>query len=486
MRKISSATFVIILSVITFFCMSNTEKTLLAKEINERAVINPFNLLFPPTGLTFVSDAGNTSPVNITWSRSSPGVTYRWKFGAPNISSVILNLQSNNGGADTVLTVTPAAVDGILAGLGLNPGESAAGEWAVWAYQGSDSLKSNQTFNITFKRKAVLNPFSLLFPPTGLTLVTSPENNAIININWRKSGTGATYKWKFGAPSISSVILSLSSNNSGNDTVLTVTPAAVDGILAGLGLNPGDSVAGQWAVWSYNGTDSLKSTQTFQITFRRSRLAGFNLLFPPTGLTFISNPNNSSPVNITWSRSATGVNYKWKFGAPSLSNTILNLPSNNSGSDTILTVTPAAVDGILAGLGLNPGDSVAGQWAVWAYLNGDSLKSAQTFSITFKRDNQIGIQQIGTEIPGSFKLSQNFPNPFNPATTIRFSVPKNSFVSLKVYDLAGKEISNLVNGTLTAGNYEADFDGSGLTSGVYFYTLKTNGFTDTKRMTLIK
>ncbi|MBK8553674.1 MAG: T9SS type A sorting domain-containing protein [Ignavibacteria bacterium] len=486
MRKISFATLVFILSVISFFSFSSNNKAIQAKDINDRAVINPFNLLFPPTGLIFTSDAGNSSPVNITWSRSSAGVTYRWKFGAPNISNVILNLPSNNGGADTLLTVTPAAVDGILAGLGLNPGESASGEWAVWAYQGMDSLKSSQTFSITFKRKAVLNPFSLLFPPTGLTLVTSPENNAIININWRKSGTGATYKWKFGAPSINSVILSLPSNNSGNDTVLTVTPAAVDGILAGLGLNPGDSVAGQWAVWSYNGTDSLKSAETFQITFRRSKLSGFNLLFPPTGLTFVTDPNNTSPVNITWSKSATGVSYKWKFGAPDIGNAILSLPSNNSGADTILTVTPAAVDGILAGLGLNPGDSVAGQWAVWAFLDGDSLKSSQTFNITFKRDNQIGIQQIGTEIPGSFTLSQNFPNPFNPATIIRFSIPKNSFVSLKVYDLAGKEISNLINENLTAGNYEADFDGSGITSGVYFYRLQTDDFTDTKRMTLIK
>ncbi len=486
MRKISFATLAFILFIISIFSFSNINYSIQAKETNDRAVINPFNLLFPPTGLTFISDAGNTSPVNITWSRSSAGVTYRWKFGAPNISSVILNLPSNNGGADTLLTVTPAVVDGILAGLGLNPGESAAGEWAVWAYQGTDSLKSNQTFSITFKRKAVLNPFSLLFPPTGLTLVTSPENNAIININWIKSGTGATYKWKFGAPSISSVILSLPSNNSGNDTLLTVTPAAVDGILAGLGLNPGDSVSGQWAVWSYNGTDSLKSAETFQITFRRSRLSGFNLLFPPTGLTFVSDPTNSTPVNITWSKSANGVSYKWKFGAPDISNAILSLPSNNGGADTILTVTPAAVDGILAGLGLNPGDSVAGQWAVWAFLDGDSLKSSQTFNITFKRDNQIGIQQIGTEIPGSFALSQNYPNPFNPATIIRFSIPKNSFVSLKVYDLSGKEISNLINENLTAGNYEADFDGSGISSGVYFYRLQTDGFTDTKRMTLVK
>ncbi|MBK8553398.1 MAG: hypothetical protein IPL53_20975 [Ignavibacteria bacterium] len=367
MHKTSLAIIAFVLTAISFFGFNTSDRTLLAKEINERAVINPFNLLFPPTGLNFLADANNTSAVNITWSSSTQGVTYRWKFGAPTISSVILNLPSNNNGSDTVLTVTPAAVDGILAGLGVTPGQSVAGEWAVWAYQAGDSLKSTQTFNITFKRKAVLNPFSLLFPPTGLTLVTSPENNALININWRKSGTGATYKWKFGAPTISSVILSLSSNDTGNDTVLTVTPAAVDGILAGLGLNPGDSVAGQWAVWSYNGTDSLKSTQTFQITFRRSTLTGFNLLFPPTGLTFVSNPAITTPVNINWSKSAAGVTYKWKFGAPDINNVILNLGSNNNGADTMLTVTPAAVDGILAGLGLNAGDSAVGKWAVWAF-----------------------------------------------------------------------------------------------------------------------
>lgn len=486
MHKIQLAIIAVIITAISFFSVSSAERTLQAKEINEVSVINPFNLLFPPTGLLFISDAGNSSPVNITWSRSAPLVTYRWKFGAPSVSNVILNLPSNIGGADTVLTVTPAAVDGILAGLGLTPGQSVTGQWAVWAYYAGDSLKSTQTFDITFKRKAILNPFSLLFPPTGLTLVTSPENNTLININWRKSGTGATYKWKFGAPTISSVILNLPSNNSGNDTLLTVTPAAVDGILASLGLNPGDSVSGQWAVWAYNGTDSLKSTQTFQITFRRSKLANFNLLFPPTGLTFVSNPNITTPVNINWSKSASGVTYKWKFGAPDVTNVILNLASNNNGADTLLTVTPAAVDGILAGLGLNPGDSVVGKWAVWAFLNGDSLKSAQTFNITFKRNNPTGINQVGTEIPASFALSQNFPNPFNPSTTIKFSVPKNGFVNLKVYDLAGKEVSNLINENLIAGNYEASFDGSNLTSGVYFYRLQANGFTETKRMTLIK
>jgi len=258
MHKIQLAIIAVIITAISFFSVSSAERTLQAKEINEVSVINPFNLLFPPTGLIFTSDAGNSTPVDITWSPSTPGVTYRWKFGAPTISSVILNLPSNNSGMDNVLTVTPAAVDGILAGLGLTPGQSVAGQWAVWAYQNGDSLKSTQTFNITFKRRIVLNSFNLLFPPTGLLFISDAGNSSPVNITWSRSAPLVTYRWKFGAPSVSNVILNLPSNIGGADTVLTVTPAAVDGILAGLGLTPGQSVTGQWAVWAYYAGDSLK------------------------------------------------------------------------------------------------------------------------------------------------------------------------------------------------------------------------------------
>lgn len=487
MKRLKSLISAILIALVTGLTIGNSARA----DQNEVQILNPFNLLFPPTGLTFETELGNNTPVDITWTSSGTAVTYKWKFGAPDINSVILDLSSNNNGTSTALTVTPAVVDGILNGLGLNPGDAVSGQWAVWAYEGGDSLKSAQTFNITFKRKVVLNQFNLLSPPTGITLVTSPENNAQVNILWSKSSTGATYKWKFGAPNINSVLLSLSSNNSGADTVLTVTPAVVDGILAGFGLNPGDSVSGEWAVYSYNGTDSLKSTQTYNITFRRSKLASFGLLFPPTGLTFVSEPGNNTPVNINWNKSADGVTYKWKFGAPEVAmNTILDLPSNNNGTDTVLTVTPAAVDGILAGLGLNPGDSVPGQWAVWAYLNGDSLKSAQTFDITFKRDNKIGISQIGSEVPEKFTLSQNYPNPFNPSTKINFGIPETGLVNVTIFDMSGKEVSVLLNENKTSGNYSITFNGANLSSGIYYYriTASLNGisFTDTKKMTLIK
>lgn len=98
-----------------------------------------------------------------------------------------------------------------------------------------------------------------------------------------------------------------------------------------------------------------------------------------------------------------------------------------------------------------------------------------------------GINYANNLIPSEYRLEQNFPNPFNPSTTINFSIPKAENVSLKVYDVLGKEIATLVNDFKTAGNYSYDFNaGSNLTSGIYFYTLSTDNFISTKKLTLIK
>ncbi|MFZ4592486.1 MAG: T9SS type A sorting domain-containing protein [Ignavibacteria bacterium] len=96
------------------------------------------------------------------------------------------------------------------------------------------------------------------------------------------------------------------------------------------------------------------------------------------------------------------------------------------------------------------------------------------------------IHQINSNSPTEFKLSQNYPNPFNPTTNIKFSIVNSGDVKLIVYDIQGREVQTLVNESLKPGTYEAAFDGSMLTSGVYFYKLVTDGFTETKRMVLIK
>lgn len=98
----------------------------------------------------------------------------------------------------------------------------------------------------------------------------------------------------------------------------------------------------------------------------------------------------------------------------------------------------------------------------------------------------VGIEGEGQMMPKNFELKQNYPNPFNPSTTIKFSVPKDGNVSLKVYDTKGQLVRTLVNQRVIAGNYSADFDAVGLASGIYFYSMETPGFKETKKMILIK
>jgi len=88
--------------------------------------------------------------------------------------------------------------------------------------------------------------------------------------------------------------------------------------------------------------------------------------------------------------------------------------------------------------------------------------------------------------PASFALEQNYPNPFNPATNIRFSLPKEVNVSLKVYDVLGREIATLMNGVKQPGTYEVIWDARGVPSGVYFYRLAAGEFRDLRKMILLK
>ncbi len=98
----------------------------------------------------------------------------------------------------------------------------------------------------------------------------------------------------------------------------------------------------------------------------------------------------------------------------------------------------------------------------------------------------IGITPISSIVPDKHSLSQNYPNPFNPTTNINFDIQKAGHVKIVVYDINGKEISTLVNEELKKGSYKADIDGSDLSSGIYYYTMTSEDFVETKKMMLIK
>ena len=97
-----------------------------------------------------------------------------------------------------------------------------------------------------------------------------------------------------------------------------------------------------------------------------------------------------------------------------------------------------------------------------------------------------GVNSNGQEIPKTYELEQNYPNPFNPVTNVHFSIPKDGNVSFKVYNSLGQLVDTYLDGFVKAGYYNAEIDGSSWASGIYFYTLSSNGFVQTKKMILVK
>jgi hypothetical protein len=114
-----------------------------------------------------------------------------------------------------------------------------------------------------------------------------------------------------------------------------------------------------------------------------------------------------------------------------------------------------------------------------AGFNGVIFKTTNG-GVTFIEDEYHSSQ------PNSFYLSQNFPNPFNPSTSLQYAIGRRQFITLKDFDLLGREVATLINEEKPAGEYEVEFDGSALTSGIYFYQLKAGQYSETKKMILLK
>jgi hypothetical protein len=288
--------------------------------------LNPFALQSPPNGTRVVTSPTTPTPVTITWDTSATGARYNWVFRLDTVSAPrLLTIPS----ATNSLTLRNSQIDTVLAGLGVNPGDSVSGFWTVWAYKGTgapgpDSLRATTNRAIRFVRQATtLSAFSLVSPPNNTTLVTLRTNPSPVNITWRRSGTGAvTYRWQFAASTTGNFVptLNLRANNSGLDTALTLRVSQVDSVLAGLGLAQGDSVVGRWRVYAYRtATDSLSSTETNNITFRRGvgfqyrtnvlLNAGYDSLTTGTVIAGVTGDDAFGTVTIPFTFNYAGVPY---------------------------------------------------------------------------------------------------------------------------------------------------------------------------------
>jgi len=108
------------------------------------------------------------------------------------------------------------------------------------------------------------------------------------------------------------------------------------------------------------------------------------------------------------------------------------------------------------------------------------------FALFTDRVLQVETKELTIDKPAAFSLAQNYPNPFNSTTQIKYSVPADEFVSLKVYDILGNEVAKLVNEEKSAGTYSISFDAANLASGIYFYSISMGNFNQVKKMILLR
>ncbi|MCX6165392.1 MAG: T9SS type A sorting domain-containing protein [Ignavibacteriae bacterium] len=194
-----------------------------------------------------------------------------------------------------------------------------------------------------------------------------------------------------------------------------------------------------------------------------------------TGLLFTSNSgsNWSSVSGVPGSGSINGISYTDNIGEVFITRGTSIYKTTNAGVNWSVATTQTGTYKYMQGVD----NRTQGNFNIWAIRDNGGI-SKYTFT--------IGIKSISTEVPSNYSLSQNYPNPFNPTTNVQFSIPNVQFVTLKVYDILGKEVATLVNEKLNAGTYETSFDGSNLTSGIYFYSLETQSYKETKKMIMIK
>jgi len=235
-----------------------------------------------------------------------------------------------------------------------------------------------------------------------------------------------------------------------------------------------------------SGNDSL--TKVNYIRVRGAAMSPFNIVSPPSFTRVTVSATDTSKVHFIWTKSSANpsVTYKMKIRKIATQTDYL-FTSNSSGLDSVVSIRKSTLDSLAEVMGTT-GDSVRCTWRTWAYNGIDSLQSANSFIVTLVRST-IGIQIISTEVPGQFALYNNYPNPFNPVTKIKFDIPgniNNESVKLVVYDILGREAAILVNQNLKAGRYETDWDAADYPSGIYFYSISAGDFKQTRKMVLIK
>lgn len=442
--------------------------------------LNSFNLNSPSSGISILTSPTDNSNLIFNWSTSGPGVTYKWKFGSPTISAARIILGSDISGVDSTLTVPNNIMDGYIASIGIQPGDTITGQWSVYAYNGFDSVMAAQSNSITFRRKPkgdvlVLYDSTLANGRTSLDSVTINLTRLEVTYDiYNKKGNTATNAISFreykkiillgeGSSVMSNITKDSLKSYLNAGTMQTKSKLIIMADDIGYMIDRPAS--------AYYDSAFARSTLGFQYVADRPGVGGKGIIGVTININLKDSTAGPSPDVIRRSSSLpvsqTFNLYRYTLFADSM-NAIGNIsPTYN--------VAVMALDAE----SLRPVSENPNPFTVQRVLYG-----LMSFVDQIPTSNELNT--FSSEIPFEYKLSQNYPNPFNPSTKISYSLPVSKLVSLKIYNVLGKEVRTLVNSKQEAGNYEVVLNAADMSSGIYFYTITAGDFVETRRMVLLK
>lgn len=309
------------------------------------------------------------------------------------------------------------------------------------------------------------------------------DNNITNNSNVVSTGGGAI-RMGDSYPRIYNNIIMKNSAKYGAGIVLNYAGAEIHNNI--ICLNFGSTSYGSGtAIWMVGSFDRPKSVINNTIVFNSASSGTAGIL--SFGATVKNNIiwGNSTAAQIQGSVSAAYNDIQGGFGGAGNINAD---PLFNDSSYVLQNISPCidkGDSGIMYNDSADGGNPLLAKYPSRGGLRNDMGAYGGPFAKVLT-NSIIGIEPVSTELPWVFRLEQNYPNPFNPSTTINFSIPKQSFITLKIYDITGREVSVLVNNDLKPGVYKIDFYAAGFASGVYFYKLQAADFVITKKMILTR
>jgi hypothetical protein len=401
-----------------------------------------------PVLLAPVNNAvGQAVALKLNWNASTGTNSYKIQVSTSStFSTLIVN--------DSLITTTSLQVTGLA--------NNTIYYWRVNAKNTNGTSSWSPVWN-----------FTTLISLPAVPVLLSPANNAVnqaaaLKLSWNASTVANSYNIQLSTtPAFSTLIL--------NDSLITTTSLQVTGLA--------NNTTYYWRVNAKNisGTSNWSSAWNFT-----------TLIAVPTVPVPVSPVNNAvnqaAILKFNWNASTGAGSYKIQLSTTSAFTTLLV-------NDSVITTTSLQVAGLANGTKYYwrvnaKNTSGTSPWST--VMDFTTIAAATKFVSSLSTVNHSDLIQYGgaadilSYVPAEYKLFQNYPNPFNPATTINYSIPKSGLVTIKIYNVLGKEIETLINEEKSAGNYSLVFSAGNLPSGIYFYQMQSGNFSQIKKLIILK